>query len=55
MLPVTGMMMLGAPLAGVVITRTGPRLPMFAGMLLAAVPLLARKGHAPAELHVAVH
>jgi EmrB/QacA subfamily drug resistance transporter len=39
MLPLTGMMMLGAPLAGVVITRIGPRLPMFGGMLLAAVAL----------------
>ena len=39
MLPLTGMMMLGAPLAGVVITKIGPRLPMFAGMLLAAVAL----------------
>jgi EmrB/QacA subfamily drug resistance transporter len=39
MLPLTGMMMLGAPLAGVVITKIGPRLPMFTGMLLAAVAL----------------
>lgn len=39
MLPLTGMMMLGAPLAGVVITKIGPRLPMFIGMLLAAVAL----------------
>jgi len=39
MLPLTGMMMLGAPLAGVVITKIGPRLPMFAGMLMAAVAL----------------
>src|SRR5262249_15333451 len=39
MLPLTGMMMLGAPLAGVVITKAGPRVPMFIGMLLAAVAL----------------
>jgi len=39
MLPLTGMMMLGAPLAGVIITKIGPRVPMFAGMLLAAVAL----------------
>jgi EmrB/QacA subfamily drug resistance transporter len=39
MLPLTGMMMLGAPLAGVVITKIGPRAPMFAGMLLAAIAL----------------
>jgi predicted MFS family arabinose efflux permease len=36
MLPLTGMMMLGAPLSGAVITKVGPRWPMFAGMLLAA-------------------
>ena len=39
MLPLTGMMMLGAPLSGVVITKIGPRVPMFVGMLLAAVAL----------------
>jgi EmrB/QacA subfamily drug resistance transporter len=39
MLPLTGMMMLGAPLSGVVITKAGPRVPMFIGMLLAAVAL----------------
>jgi EmrB/QacA subfamily drug resistance transporter len=36
MLPLTGMMMLGAPLSGAVITKVGPRVPMFTGMLLAA-------------------
>jgi EmrB/QacA subfamily drug resistance transporter len=36
MLPLTGMMMLGAPLSGAVITKVGPRVPMFIGMLLAA-------------------
>ncbi|HVT70822.1 MAG TPA: MFS transporter [Trebonia sp.] len=39
LLPMTGMMIIGAPLAGVVITRIGPRVPMFVGMLLAAVAL----------------
>jgi EmrB/QacA subfamily drug resistance transporter len=39
LLPMTGMMIIGAPLAGVVITKIGPRLPMFVGMLLAAVAL----------------
>jgi predicted MFS family arabinose efflux permease len=36
LLPLTGMMMLGAPLSGVVITKIGPRVPMLIGMLLAA-------------------
>ena len=36
LLPLTGMMILGAPLSGAVITRIGPRVPMFIGMLLAA-------------------
>jgi predicted MFS family arabinose efflux permease len=39
LLPMTGMMIVGAPLAGVVITKIGPRVPMFVGMLLAAVAL----------------
>jgi EmrB/QacA subfamily drug resistance transporter len=39
LLPMTAMLMVGAPLAGVVITRVGPRIPMFVGMLLAAVAL----------------
>jgi len=39
LLPLTGMMIVGAPLAGQVITRIGPRIPMLAGMLLAAVAL----------------
>jgi EmrB/QacA subfamily drug resistance transporter len=39
LLPMTGMMIVGAPLAGVVITRVGPRVPMFVGMLFAAVAL----------------
>jgi EmrB/QacA subfamily drug resistance transporter len=46
LLPMTGMLIIGAPLAGAVITKIGPRLPMFAGMLLAAVALfgLSRLG-----------
>ena len=39
LLPMTGMMIVGAPLAGQVITKIGPRVPMVAGMLLAAVAL----------------
>jgi hypothetical protein len=46
LLPLTGMLIVGAPLAGQVITRIGPRIPMVAGMLLAAVALfgLSRVG-----------
>ena len=46
LLPLTGMMIVGAPLAGQLITRVGPRIPMVAGMLLAAVGLfgLSRVG-----------
>ena len=39
LLPMTGMLIVGAPLAGVVITKVGPRVPMFVGMLLAAAAL----------------
>jgi EmrB/QacA subfamily drug resistance transporter len=48
LLPMTGMMIVGAPLSGQVITRIGPRVPMVAGMLLAAIALfgLSRIGMA---------
>jgi len=39
LLPMTAMLIVGAPLAGAVISRIGPRPPMVAGMLLAAVAL----------------
>lgn len=39
LLPMTGMLIVGAPVAGLVITRIGPRIPIVAGMLLAAVAL----------------
>jgi EmrB/QacA subfamily drug resistance transporter len=39
LLPMTGMMIVGAPISGQVITKVGPRVPMFAGMLMAAVAL----------------
>jgi EmrB/QacA subfamily drug resistance transporter len=39
LLPMTAMMMIGAPIAGQVITRIGPRIPMVIGMTLAAVAL----------------
>jgi len=39
LLPMTAMLIVGAPLAGLVITKIGPRVPMVAGMLLAAFAL----------------
>ena len=39
LLPMTAMLIVGAPLAGQVITKIGPRVPMVAGMLIAAVAL----------------
>ena len=39
LLPMTAMMAVGAPIAGQVITRIGPRVPMFAGMAMAAAAL----------------
>jgi EmrB/QacA subfamily drug resistance transporter len=39
LLPMTAMLIVGAPLAGLVITKIGPRVPMVAGMLIAAVAL----------------
>jgi len=39
LLPMTGMLIIGAPLAGQLITKVGPRVPMVAGMLMAAVAL----------------
>jgi EmrB/QacA subfamily drug resistance transporter len=39
LLPMTGMLIVGAPLSGTVITRIGPRFPIMTGMLLAAVAL----------------
>jgi len=48
LLPMTAMLIVGAPLSGAVITRLGPRLPLVTGMLLAAVALvgLSRLGAA---------
>src|SRR5215469_8675084 len=39
LLPMTAMLIVGAPLAGTVITKVGPRIPIVAGMTLAAVAL----------------
>ena len=39
LLPMTGMLIVGAPLSGLAISRVGPRLPIVTGMVLAAVAL----------------
>ncbi|MFD7920498.1 MFS transporter [Streptomyces sp. NPDC059740] len=37
LLPLTGMMIVGSPLAGFLITKAGPRIPLVGGMLITAV------------------
>jgi EmrB/QacA subfamily drug resistance transporter len=46
LLPMTGMMIVGSPLAGALISKAGPRIPMVAGMLMGAAGLfgLSRVG-----------
>ena len=39
LLPLTGMLIVASPISGTLITRFGPRIPLVAGMLLAAVAL----------------
>ncbi len=39
LLPLTGMMIVGSPLAGAMITKTGPRIPLAVGMVLTAVAM----------------
>ncbi|MEV5430941.1 MFS transporter [Streptomyces sp. NPDC052701] len=39
LLPLTGMMIVGSPLAGVMITKFGPRLPLAGGMALTAIAM----------------
>ncbi|MGW1888918.1 MFS transporter [Streptomyces sp. NPDC002004] len=39
LLPLTGMMIVGSPLAGAVITKAGPRIPLAGGMILTAVAM----------------
>jgi len=48
LLPLTGMLILGSPVSGAVISRIGPRIPLIAGMLMAAVAMfgLSRLGTA---------
>ncbi|HEY5396154.1 MAG TPA: MFS transporter [Trebonia sp.] len=40
LLPMTAMMIIGSPIAGTVIGKLGPRIPIMTGMLLAAVAML---------------
>jgi EmrB/QacA subfamily drug resistance transporter len=49
LLPMTGMLIVGAPLAGQVITKIGPRIPMVVGMLLAAGALFGFSRISPAS------
>jgi len=46
LLPLTGMLIVGSPISGAVINRVGPRIPLIAGMLMAAVAMfgLSRLG-----------
>jgi hypothetical protein len=39
LLPMTGMLIIGSPVSGILLTRLGPRIPLAVGMLLAAVAL----------------
>lgn len=39
LLPMTGMLIVGAPLSGFILTKLGPRIPLCAGMILAAAGL----------------
>lgn len=39
LLPLTGMMIVGSPLAGALITKTGPRIPLAGGMALTALSM----------------
>ncbi|MEU3603351.1 MFS transporter [Streptomyces sp. NPDC006798] len=39
LLPLTGMMIVGSPLAGAVITKTGPRIPLAAGMIFTSIAM----------------
>jgi EmrB/QacA subfamily drug resistance transporter len=39
LLPMTGMLIVGSPISGLLISRLGPRIPLTAGMILAAIAL----------------
>ncbi|MFI0213510.1 MFS transporter [Streptomyces lydicus] len=44
LLPLTGMMIVGSPLAGALITKLGPRIPLVGGMVLTAVAMYGMSG-----------
>lgn len=44
LLPLTGVMIVASPLAGQLITKSGPRVPMVCGMLLTAVAMFGMSG-----------
>ncbi|MGW1836359.1 MFS transporter [Streptomyces sp. BBFR2] len=44
LLPLTGMMIVGSPLAGAMITKFGPRIPLVGGMVLTAVAMYGMSG-----------
>jgi len=44
LLPMTAMLIVGAPLSGMVISKIGPRIPIVTGMVLAAVALFGLSG-----------
>jgi EmrB/QacA subfamily drug resistance transporter len=46
LLPMTGMLIIGSPVSGILLTKLGPRIPLTAGMILAAIALfgLSRLG-----------
>jgi EmrB/QacA subfamily drug resistance transporter len=49
LLPLTGMLIVASPISGSLITRFGPRIPLVAGMLLAAVALFGLSRIGPAS------
>jgi EmrB/QacA subfamily drug resistance transporter len=49
LLPMTAMLIVGAPLSGAVINRLGPRFPMVAGMVMAAAALFGLSWLTPAS------
>ncbi|WP_241777658.1 MFS transporter, partial [Streptomyces sp. CT34] len=44
LLPLTGMMIVGSPLAGALITKLGPRIPLVGGMVFTAVAMYGMSG-----------
>ncbi len=47
LLPLTGMMIVASPLAGVLITRIGPRIPLMTGMVLTTVAMIGMANLTP--------